>query len=130
MKKPAPPGAVKRQFVPKFHYELIVCGLRGHELVGTDAAEVRVLDGAFVRESGGVRWYRCLRCDSWLPLHPPERSRRRYPPPESEIELPLRGKALRDKIVLRVIAVDRALHFVVLGALAALIFLFAAPRAQ
>jgi uncharacterized membrane protein (DUF2068 family) len=130
VKKPAPPGAVKRRFVPKFHYELIVCGLRGHELVGTDAAEVRALDGAFVRESGGLRWYRCLRCDSWLPLHPPERPRRRYTPPETDIELPLRGKALRDKIVLRLIAVDRALHFLVIGALAALIFLFAAHRAQ
>ena len=31
--------------------------------------------------------------------------------------MPLRGKALRDKVVLRLIAVDRALHFLVLGLL-------------
>src|ERR1700720_1578072 len=128
MKKPAPPGAVKRQFVPKFYYELIVCGLRGHELVGTDAAEIRVLDGAFVRESGGLRWYRCLRCDSWVPLAPPSHPARRHLPPESEMRLPLPGKALPAKIVLRVIAVDRAFHFVVLGALAVLIFVFASHR--
>ena len=125
-----PPGAVKRRFVPKFHYELLVCGVRGHVLVGTDAAEIRVLDGAFVRESGGLRWYRCLRCDSWVPLAPPAKPKRRQVPPPTEIGLPLRGKALRDKIVLRMIAIDRAFHFLVLGALAALIFIFASHRAQ
>ena len=56
----------------------------------------------------GVRWHRCLRCDSWLPFPPPEDPVRRHPPDRDEIELPLRGKPLRDKIVLRVIAVDRA----------------------
>jgi uncharacterized membrane protein (DUF2068 family) len=125
-----PPGIATRRYLPKFHYELIVCGLRGHELVGTDAAEVRVLDGAFVRESGGLRWYRCLRCDSWLPLRPPEHPARRYPPPETEIEVPPRGKTLRDKIVLRLIAIDRAFHFLILAALAVLIFVFASHRTQ
>jgi len=125
-----PPGTARRRFRPKFHYELFVCGTRGHELVGTDAAEIRVQDAAFVRESDGLRWYRCLRCDSWLPLLPPQRSRRRFPPDEAEIELPLRGKALRDKIVLRLIAVDRAIHFVLLAAIATLIFVFASHRPQ
>ena len=123
-----PPGVPTRRYLPKFHYELIVCGLRGHVLVGMDAGEVRPGDAEFVREGGGLRWYRCLRCDSWLPLEPPTRTKRRYLPGEQEIELPLRGKALRDKIVLRVIAVDRAIHFVVLGALAVLIFAFASNR--
>jgi uncharacterized membrane protein (DUF2068 family) len=123
-----PPGVATRRYLPKFHYELIVCGLRGHVLVGTDAAEVRADDDAFVRESGGRRWYRCLRCDSWLPLDPPEQPIRPVPPPEPEIELPLRGRALRDKIVLRLIAIDRAIHFVLLGGLAVLIFVFASHR--
>jgi uncharacterized membrane protein (DUF2068 family) len=125
-----PPGVATRRYLPKFHYELIVCGFRGHVLVGTDTAEVRPADGAFVREVGGLRWYRCLRCDSWVPLGPPAHPTRRHLPAEGEIELPLRGNALRDKIVLRVIAIDRAVHFVVLGALAVLIFVFAAHRAQ
>jgi uncharacterized membrane protein (DUF2068 family) len=81
-----------------------------------------------VRESGGLRWYRCLRCDSWLPLAPPAQPSRPFPPAEPEIELPLRGKALRDKFVLRLIAIDRAIHFVILGALAILIFMFASHR--
>ena len=60
-----------------------------------------------------MRWHRCLRCDSWLPLPPPESRRARAPPDRDEIELPLRGRPLRDKIVLRLIAIDRALHFLV-----------------
>ena len=28
--------------------------------------------------------------------------------------MPLRGKALRDRVVLRLIAIDRALHFLIL----------------
>ena len=78
----------------------------------------------------GLRWYRCLRCDSWLPLAPPETPLRKNPPDRAEIELPLRGRALRDKVVLRVIAVDRAFHFVLLGALAVVIFFFAANSAR
>jgi len=130
VERPAPPGTVKQRFRPKFHYELFVCGGRGHELIGTDAAEIREVDSAFVRDGGDLRWYRCLRCDSWLPLPPPLRPTRRYPPDRAEIELPPRGKALRDKIVLRLIAFNRAFHFVVLALLAVLIFLFASHRQQ
>jgi uncharacterized membrane protein (DUF2068 family) len=119
---------VKRRFRPKFHYELFACGARGHTLVGTDAEAVRPSDSLFVREFGGMRWYRCLRCDAWLPLPLPERPKWSHPPDRSELELPLRGRALRDKIVLRLIAVDRAVHFVVLGVLAALAFTLASHR--
>jgi uncharacterized membrane protein (DUF2068 family) len=130
-RQPDLPGTVQttRRFRPEFHYELIACGLRGHELVGMDAADVRPEDAPLVRAAGGLRWYRCLRCDSWLPLEPPEKPQHRYPPGRAEIELPLRGKALRDKVVLRLIAVDRALHFVVLAIIALAIFIFAAKQA-
>jgi uncharacterized membrane protein (DUF2068 family) len=129
--QPDLPGTKRRpsRFRPQFHYELIVCGLRGHQLVGMDAADIRPEDGAFVREAAGLRWYRCLRCDSWLPLQPPARPTAEFPPARADIELPLRGKALRDKIVLRVIAVDRALHFVVLAVIAVAVFVFAANQA-
>ena len=121
-----PPGTQKpRRFVPRFHWELLVCGIAGHELIGTDAAEIRPQDAIVVRELDGLRWYRCVRCDSWLPLEPPERPSRRFPPDRGEVELPLRGKALRDKVVLRLIAIDRAIHFVVLAGLAALLLVFA-----
>jgi uncharacterized membrane protein (DUF2068 family) len=126
-----PPGTVRPEsFLPRLHYELLVCGLRGHALIGTDAAELRPEDAIFARDMHGSRWYRCLRCDSWLPLGEPASPAQRHPPDREEIELPLRGKALRDKIVLRVIAVDRAFHFVLLGLLAVAIFLFTAHQVQ
>ncbi len=116
------------RFRPRFHYELLVCGFRGHELIGIDARDLRPEDRPVARVVEGVRWHRCLRCDSWLPIAPPAAPAREVPPEPDEIELPPRGKPLRDKIVLRLIAINRALHFLVLGAIAALIFLFASHR--
>jgi uncharacterized membrane protein (DUF2068 family) len=116
------------RFVPSLHYELIVCGLAGHELIGTDAAHVRDSDALYAREIGGVRWHRCLRCDSWLPLPRPAAPAREHPPGRDQIMLPLRGRPLRDKIVLRLIAINRAVHFVVLGLLGIAILLFASHR--
>jgi uncharacterized membrane protein (DUF2068 family) len=126
-----PPGTQKpRRFRPRFHWELLSCGVAGHELVGTDAATLRPEDALFAREEAGVRWYRCLRCDSWLPLPGPAEPARDVPPGREEIELPLRGKALRDRVVLRLIAVDRAIHFFVLALLAVAVFLFASNEAR
>jgi uncharacterized membrane protein (DUF2068 family) len=51
-------------------------------------------------------------------------------PPRDEVALPLRGKPLRDKIVLRVIAVDRAFHFVILAVLAVAVFLIASHQRE
>ncbi|MEA2180837.1 MAG: hypothetical protein QOD83_2064 [Solirubrobacteraceae bacterium] len=116
-----------RRLRPKFHYELLVCGLAGHELIGIDARRLSG-DTLLARELDGVRWHRCLRCDSWLPVHPPAAPARELPPAREEIDLPLRGKPLRDVIVLRLIAINRGLHFVVLGLIALLIFFFASHR--
>jgi uncharacterized membrane protein (DUF2068 family) len=129
---PAPaPGVRARpaRFVPRLHWELLVCGIVGHELIGLDAAQVRPEDRLVVREIGDVRWHRCLRCDSWLALAPPTTPAREHPPGRDETELPLRGRPLRDKIVLRLIAVNRAVHFFVLGLLGLAILLFASHRA-
>ena len=128
---PAPPGTTKpSRFVPTLHYELLVCGIRGHALLGTEIAEIAEEDRLVVREAGGLRWHRCVRCDSWLPLEPPSDPVRRRMPAREQIELPPRGKALRDKIVLRVIAVDRAFHFLILAVLAVAVFLIASHEQQ
>ncbi len=61
---------------------------------------------------------------------PPETD---FPPParsRDEIVIPRRGKALRDRIVLRLIAVDRLVHFVVLGLLGVAVLAFTANRAS
>ena len=94
MKGSPPPGVrlvEPSRLRPRFHYELLVCELAGHELIGTDARELSPDDT--------------------------------FPPPRGEIDLPLRGK-----IVLRLIAINRAVHFLVLGAIATIIFVFASHR--
>jgi uncharacterized membrane protein (DUF2068 family) len=129
-----PPGTqtsqrrLRRRWQP--HWELLACGMLGHELAGTDAAELRAQDAILAREDpDGTRWHRCLRCDGWLALPCPQSPARTHPPEREEIELPLRGKPLRDKIVLRAIAIDRALHFLALSALGVLVLVFATDRA-
>jgi len=126
---PPPPGPDRRgrRRKRKLAWELVTCGLRGHALVGTDARELRDSDALIAREEPPYRWYRCLRCDSWLALSAPRgaAAAREFPPGRDEIELPLRGKGLRDKIVLRLIACDRALHFVVLMLLGVAVLAFA-----
>jgi uncharacterized membrane protein (DUF2068 family) len=125
------PGTIKpRRFVPRFHWELLVCGIDGHKLLGTDSRTLREGDEIFARDSGDVRWHRCLRCDSWLPLDKPANPVREHPPNRIDVDVPFRGRALRDRIILRAIAIDRALHFVVLGALAILILIFAAHQRE
>jgi uncharacterized membrane protein (DUF2068 family) len=122
----APPGTHHPRPRRKIDWELVTCGFRGHALVGRDAAEVRADDAPLVRDQGSFRWYRCLRCDSWVWLPPPASPARRHPPDRDAIEIPARGKALRDKVVLRLIAVDRAFHFVVLVLLGIAVIAFAA----
>jgi uncharacterized membrane protein (DUF2068 family) len=130
MPEHAPGTQPPRRFRPRLHWELVWCGIYGHELVGTNAAALTPGAALYAREdAAGTRWHRCLRCDSWLPLPAPDRPSRPAPPARNEIELPLRGKPLRDLIVLRLIAIDRAFHFVVLTGLGALVFLFSADRA-
>jgi uncharacterized membrane protein (DUF2068 family) len=62
-------------------------------------------------------------------LTPPAHPARKYLPPRDEVELPLRGRPLRDRYVLRLIALERVVHFLVFGTLAAAVLLFANNRA-
>lgn len=96
--------------------------------MGTEVARLRPEDSLFARQDDGFRWYRCLRCDSWLPMLAPEHPERQSPPDLHDIEVPLRGKALRDRYVLRLLAVDRFVRVLVLGALAVAVFAFAEHR--
>lgn len=125
---PVPGTRQRRRLRPHVDWELIDCGLHGHALVGTDAAEIRPEDSRFARLVDGDRLHRCLRCDTWVPVSPPVSPVRQYPPPADEVVFPLKGKRLRDRYVLRLIVLDRSLHVLVLAALAAAIFLFAQDR--
>jgi uncharacterized membrane protein (DUF2068 family) len=118
------PGKRKTQR-PDNRYELLTCAWSGHVLVGTDAKEVTPEDAVVVREGDGVRWHRCLRCDAWLPRAIPDDPGSERVPPREEIEVPARGPVLRDRYVLRLIALDRAVHVIVLSLLAVVLFTFA-----
>jgi uncharacterized membrane protein (DUF2068 family) len=124
---PAPGASTARHW---FHvdWELISCGFQGHYLIGTDAAEVRPQDHAVVRQSNGLRWYRCLRCDAWVVLPPPDQPSRQTVPSLDQVDIPLRGRPLRDRFVLRFIAIERCFHILIFGALAVAIFLFIPNR--
>jgi uncharacterized membrane protein (DUF2068 family) len=104
-------------------------------LVGTDAAELRPEDGLVVRpdpggeDGGDLRWHRCLRCDAWIPRPLPTEPDRQHIPERSEIEIPLRGRPLRDRYVLRLIALDRLVHVVILAVLAVVLFVVAGHEA-
>lgn len=67
----------------------------------------------------GRRLARCLRCDGWVALPAPTAPAAEQLPSFDQIPLPKRGKALRDVLVLRLIAVDRAVHSLVFGLTAA-----------
>ena len=123
---PPPPGTHPHPRPRRrIDWELVACGFGGHVLTGLDAAEVGPEDALVVREQGSLRWYRCLRCDSWVALAPPTAPAERRLPSRDEIVLPLRGKALRDRVVLRLIAVDRAFHFLILVLLGIAVVAFA-----
>jgi uncharacterized membrane protein (DUF2068 family) len=108
-------------------WELIACAMRGHMLLDPATVPEHVDRSIVGREIGGVPWYRCVRCDAWLAVAPPAPMARAAPPEE---DLPLRGKALRDRVVLRLIAIDRMIHFFVLGLLGVAVLAFAADRAR
>ncbi len=76
----------------------------------------------------GHRWHRCLRCDAWVYLPEPAAPARAELPPRDQIDLPMRGKPLRDRYVLRLIAVERSLHVLVFLVAGVAILLFARHR--
>ena len=115
---------------PGFVWELIGCAQHGHALVGTRSARLEPADPHVAREMEGIRWHRCLRCDAWLPVAPPTPAERDELPSRDEIELPLRGRPLRDRYVLRIIALDRALHFVLLVLVVVGLLLLAIHRSR
>jgi uncharacterized membrane protein (DUF2068 family) len=119
----AAPGPRRRRDID---WELVTCGVRGHRLVGTEARLIRPQDDLVARELDGIRFHRCLRCDAWVALDPPATPATEYPPDRDQIEIPLRGKALRDRVVLRLIACDRVLHFTILVLLGVAVLIFTA----
>lgn len=110
------------RLVPRhWHSETWVCSMRGHVTPAAGAQRLDADDRRLGIEIGdGTRLVRCLRCDAWLEVADPEGAEVRWEtlPPVRDLPLPRRGKPLSDAVLLRVIALSRALHAIVFGLLA------------
>jgi uncharacterized membrane protein (DUF2068 family) len=103
---------------PQWHPETFVCSRRGHVLPAASAAHLRPEDaGLGVEVPDGRRLARCLRCDSWREVPAPASPTEEFLPPLRDLKVPRRGEALRQAIVLRVIALDRIFHVVLFGSI-------------
>jgi len=109
--RPVPPG---------WSAESLACGVRGHVAPAARARQLGASDRPVgVDQPDGTRLSRCLRCDAWVRTRVPTGEAVEYEqvPPVSTLDLPRRGQALDDLIVLRLIACERALHVLVFGLL-------------
>jgi uncharacterized membrane protein (DUF2068 family) len=103
--------------VSRWNFETLACGFEGHVTPAAEVARLRPEDaGLGVELPDGRRLARCVRCDAWIPVT--VGASRDVLPSLEELEVPTRGQALRDRFLLRVIAVDRGIHAVLFGALA------------
>jgi uncharacterized membrane protein (DUF2068 family) len=105
--------------MPRWSYESLECGLRGHVTPAATVARLRPDQEAFgVDLDDGLRLSRCIRCDTFVPSRPPEHPTSEELPAIEQIEIPHRGKALRDTFLLRLIAIDRGIHCLLFALLA------------
>ncbi len=111
----------------EWHPETFTCSFQGHDTPAAAVERLRPEDaGVGFDLPDGRRLVRCLRCDVWVQTGPPApgEATAQTLPPLADLEIPKRGRPLRDSIVLKLIAVDRGVHAILFGALAvALIYL-------
>lgn len=101
--------------------ETFLCSFGGHVAPAASVARLRDEDVMLgIEVSSGVRMARCLRCDLWLRVAPPAAgaASTEVLPPLEELDLPERGRALEDRMLLRLIALERCVHVVLFGLLA------------
>lgn len=93
-------------------WELLACGFTGHVTFRPDepAAAARL----HTTTPHGVAW-RCLRCGDFIPGEPTTSG------PTAQAPQVARGGLLRDTIIMRLLAVDRFIHFVGLTVIGAVI---------
>jgi uncharacterized membrane protein (DUF2068 family) len=92
-----------------------VCSIKGHVTPAARVARVdeRVIQAGLALEiNDQCRLSRCLRCDAWIAGPRPTNPDLDRLPPLDQLDLPRRGKALRQAIILRVIAIERGIHSV------------------
>jgi uncharacterized membrane protein (DUF2068 family) len=94
-------------------FALRSCGLRGHATFAPDEPELR--ERLTVETPAGEAW-RCLRCETFV-VGPPRDSG----PANTAPEVP-RGRLLRDRTLMRALAVERAIRAVIFLLVAAGVF--------
>lgn len=94
-------------------FALRSCGLRGHATFAPDEPQLR--ERLTADTPAGEAW-RCLRCETFV-VGPPRRSG----PANTAPEIP-RGRFLRDRTLMRALAIERALRAVIFLAVAAGVF--------
>ncbi|MDQ6798272.1 MAG: hypothetical protein M3011_09705, partial [Actinomycetota bacterium] len=114
--KPAGPPVEGRK-TGRWHPETFVCAFKGHRAPAADVRRLRTDDWLVgIEATGGGHLARCLRCDAWVLADPDLATRDDLG--GTGLEVPERGKKLRDSLILKAIAVDRGLHSFVFGLLA------------
>ncbi|MCF6387036.1 DUF2127 domain-containing protein [Mycobacterium sp. MBM] len=105
----------------KLDFALRSCGLHGHATFAPDEAELA--DRLRVDTPVGEAW-RCLRCETFV-VGPP----RGRGPADTAPEVP-RGRLLRDRTLMRVLAVERVIRALVILLLAAGVFELRSARTE
>ena len=102
--------------------ETFVCSFERHMTPAATVARLRPEDGGLgIEVPDGRRLVRCVRCDVWLEAPPPAEPTSETLPPLQDLHIPKRGRALRDSLILKLIAIDRGVHAVVFVLFAALL---------
>src|SRR3954454_19293709 len=91
------------------------CARQGHATFAPDEPELR--ERLCTETPAGEAW-RCLRCGDYVPGDPQGQG------PADTAPIVLRGKALREAFILRILAVERWIRALVLALLAAAVFEF------
>ena len=103
-------GSTHRQsWLRRFSWDLRSCGRRGH---ATYAPDEPVLRARLTATTPVGEAWRCLRCGDFVPGPPAGAG------PAHDAPIVLRGRALRDAFILRLLAVERAVRGLLLVALA------------
>lgn len=102
-----------------FDWNLRACGWHGHATWAPD--EESLATRLCVDTVDGDAW-RCLRCGTFVPGEPAGRG------PAAQAPIVLRGRALRDAFILRLLAVERAVRGLLLVALAYGVYRFEGAR--
>src|SRR5580765_7186179 len=91
--------------------ETFVCSFERHMTPAATVARLRPGDGGLgIELPDGRRLVRCVRCDVWLEAPVPAEPTTETLPPLEDLHIPKRGRALRDSLIIKLIAIDRGIH--------------------